>query len=204
MKARHDAEIAREKEKKDEEEKMKKQREDDEKRLREKKDREEFHMAISETMTSKLDLMCEILLGKKGREADEGVTKLRVEIGELNKRIQEHAGTSSSTRATLEMDTMKRLRREQEERLKMERRLAALEMETVDLRKSKDDAQAQDELWKEEALRPGSKRTCRGLAATPSPCRRGTPVKAPQATVIRDEYLKEVVERHAMELAALR
>ncbi|GBG85549.1 hypothetical protein CBR_g40187 [Chara braunii] len=206
MKTRHDAEMAREREKKDQEEKMKKEKDAEEKRLKDKKDREDFHMAISERMTSKLDLMCEILLGKKGKEADESVSKLREEIGELNRRIQERAGPSSTAQATMELEAMGHLRKEQEERSMLEKRLSALEKETSELRKLKDVAQKQAELWKEEALQPRNKRTCRGMAATPSPCQhiRKTPEKSTQATMVRDEYLRGGVERHTLEVTALR
>ncbi|GBG79526.1 hypothetical protein CBR_g29673 [Chara braunii] len=185
MKTRHDAEMARE---------------------RKKKDKEDFHMAISEKMTSKLDFMCEILLCKKGKEADEGVSKLREGIGELNRRIQECVGPSSTAQATMELEAMGHLRKEQEERSMLEKRLSTLEKETSELCKLMDVAQKQAELWKEEALRPGNKRTCRGMAATTSPYQhiRETPKKPTQVTMVRDEYLGWVVKRHALEVTALR
>ncbi|GBG68391.1 hypothetical protein CBR_g2934 [Chara braunii] len=189
IKAHQDAEIAKEKSKREEEERIKKEKEEEERRLQEKKAREEFQAEMRNELSGNLDSVRELLESKKGDKDDE-VTKMRLEIENLRKTLREGNGASSSE------SVFDRYKRElEEERAKSDRRLAAMEDEIARLRVVNDKVVAAADVWKQEALRPGNKRGSVVVTATPVPGTRTrartTPFPSPSA---EDLKLKENVE----------
>ncbi|GBG69714.1 hypothetical protein CBR_g4545 [Chara braunii] len=152
IKAHQDAEIVKERSKNEEEEWIKKENEEEERRLREKKAREDFQSEMKKEISSKVDTVCELLESKKGSNEDE-VTKMRIEIEGLRKALRNGNGVSTSE------NTFDKYKRElEEERLRSDRRLAAMEEEIARLRTVNEEAVAAADVWKNEALRPGNKR----------------------------------------------
>ncbi|GBG92308.1 hypothetical protein CBR_g55077 [Chara braunii] len=178
IKARHDAEMEREKIKHEEEERKKREKEDEERRREAKKEREELHEQMSKALGGKLDAVKELLEKKKGSENDE-VAKLRAEL-ELLRKGQAQATNVASTS---ESEYDKYQKAMSEEKARSEKRFAAMEEEIARLKKANAETLGAVETWKAEALRPGNKRG--GVAVTPSPVPRSrmrtryTPVVSP-------------------------
>ncbi|GBG88755.1 hypothetical protein CBR_g48283 [Chara braunii] len=229
IKARHDAEIAREKLKKEGEEKLKKEKDEEEKRLRKQKDREELQKMIGETLEVRLKGtgVSEIPKNPNGE-----VEKLRAEIEEM-KRAQVAARSGGS----LESDEVHRLRMEialLKRRLSTgrkddgdrrsaavredawrnvqesyEQRMATLEEQVTILRRMKDDAVNEAEAWKLEAQRPGNKRGGVTIGVTPGTRARVrsrcTPTQtiAPPKKMMLEEY-RDFVQLHEDEVNLLK
>ncbi|GBG66107.1 hypothetical protein CBR_g55450 [Chara braunii] len=183
IKVHQDAEIAKERRKREEEERIKKENEEEEQRLREKKAREDFQTEMKKEINSKLD-----------------ITKMKVEIESLRKALRNDNGASSSENA---FDKYKR--ELEEKRARSDRRLAAMEDEIARLKMVNDEAVDAADVWKREVLRPGNKRGSVAVTATPIPrtrtCARVTPIPSPS---VEDLKLKEKVEHQEREIELLR
>ncbi|GBG73712.1 hypothetical protein CBR_g17053 [Chara braunii] len=86
------------------------------------------------------------------------------------------------------------------------RRFALLEERLSALTKAKEEAEANAELWKAEALRPGNKRGSIAVGQTPISARvrqRSTPSGLPTELRVNPQ-LKGIVERHNMEVDLLK
>ncbi|GBG65619.1 hypothetical protein CBR_g51502 [Chara braunii] len=199
IKAHQDAEIAKERAKKEEEEHLKKEKEEEERRLQEKKARENFQDEMRSEIGTKLDSVRELLESKKGNNGDE-VAKLRVEIEGLRAMLRtgQVASTSEST--------FDRYKRElEDDKARSDRRLATMEEEIARLRTLNEEVNAAADVWKNEALRPGNKRGSVVVTATPVP---GTRTRAHMETVVspavHDLKLKEKVEHQEHEIELLK
>ncbi|GBG80378.1 hypothetical protein CBR_g30746 [Chara braunii] len=162
LKAFRDAEVEREKARKDEEEKVKKDKEDEERRQREKTEREELYSKINVNIAEQLKPV-RLLESKKASSGEnDEVKKLKLEVERLLK-AQVNTNAASTSESELE-----RFRREQEaECTRAELRFAAMEQDMAILKKANEEALLAAEQWKTEALRPGNKRG--SVAVTPSP-----------------------------------
>ncbi|GBG81213.1 hypothetical protein CBR_g31885 [Chara braunii] len=89
-----------------------------------------------------------------------------------------------------------------------EKRLATLEEVIVALQKQCVAAEANAEVWRHEALRPGNKRGPIAIGSTPCTDarvrRRVTPVASPRVTGKFDQHLKTVVDRNRQEVELLK
>ncbi|GBG81969.1 hypothetical protein CBR_g34150 [Chara braunii] len=136
------------------------------------------------------------------------VTQLKMQVAELLK-IHNRTDTSAVGMPTGELEEILRLKREQ---LAMkeaaDRRFSALEDLVNTLKKQKEEAEGNQELWKVEALRPGNKCGSVTIGATPAPASRvrarASPAETPSTSKRVDGMLKGVVERHQMEVDMLR
>ncbi|GBG82928.1 hypothetical protein CBR_g36455 [Chara braunii] len=141
---------------------------------------------------------------KEKHDADEAKERAAKEEEEWKKKEkdEEEQGCSrtSVAKPIADDDVVLWLKREQGElRAATDRRFA--------LTKVKEDAETNAELWKAEALRPGNKRGSIAVASTPiSHARvrqRNTPSGRPTEPRI-NQQLKEIVERHNMEVNLLK
>ncbi|GBG65645.1 hypothetical protein CBR_g51945 [Chara braunii] len=161
MKIRHDAEIEREKIKKEEEEKKKREQEDQERRERDRKEREEQHSLMMEGMNKKREKVCETMNGKKKEEPTHpDIEAMKKEIERLKATNQKAVASTSTSKAMIEGEELVRqLLREQEltnhkleESIVTQRRLESLEKEMSLMRTMRDEALNEVETWKNEAL----------------------------------------------------
>ncbi|GBG93112.1 hypothetical protein CBR_g59122 [Chara braunii] len=219
MKICHDAEIERERVKKEEEERLKSELAEEQRKLQEKKDREVFHAQISDAMNSKLDLVC-VLMEKKEKDSDsEEVAKLKAQMEEL-RRGQSKGSTSTVVvkGRSSNNDLVEQLLREQEELKKRlanitwsisDQRVTTLEKELAMAQKSHDEALVAADTWKKEALRPGNKH---GNVVLPTPVSqppvrtRVTPLPVSPSGALRKaaEDYRELIIRHQEEVEALK
>ncbi|GBG91006.1 hypothetical protein CBR_g51664 [Chara braunii] len=228
---------ARERAEREEEENKKREREEEARREQEKKNREEFQQAMRQELITKLDVVREAVDGKKSAESEE-MAKLRNQIEKLckqkepvvEKKKKEDAdelwrmkqrmdeiqkgrnGSSTSTtvnQLAKDSEEIVRLRCEQEmAKTTMEKRLAAMKEVIVALQKQCEVAEANAEVWRCEALRPGNKRGAVVVGSTPaSEARvrpRTTPLQTPCPAGRVNQQLKEVVDRNKQEVELLR
>ncbi|GBG69884.1 hypothetical protein CBR_g4711 [Chara braunii] len=183
--------------------KKKRGKEEDERRAREKRDREELHKELN----TKLEEINKALKGKN-KSCDE-VMKLREEVERLRhgQSVPNSAGPSTSL---TENEQVTRLQRELVEmRMASDRPFAILEEEITKEHRLREEAVADTEAWKNEAVRPGNKRG--SLAVGPTPTTqvrlraRTTQVSVGVGGKMKvDEHLKGVVERHEAEVRLLR
>ncbi|GBG79172.1 hypothetical protein CBR_g28888 [Chara braunii] len=207
IKVKHDTDKAREQATREEEENKKRLSEEEEKRARDKTERGEFQAQMNREVGLKLDKVYEAVNVKKNESNDE-LTKQKARIEELQ---QKHCVASTSTgvpKATVGGEEVIRLRREQIElREALNKRFAALEEVIRALQRQCEDAEANAEVWKAEALRLGNKRGGVVIGVSPVPHSRVrsrvTPAMTPNSTLKVDERLKGVVDRHQMEVNVL-
>ncbi|GBG61167.1 hypothetical protein CBR_g19243 [Chara braunii] len=151
IKVKHDADEAKEKAIKEEEERKKREKEEEERRAREKRDREELHKELN----VKLEEINKALEGKNNN-SDE-LTKLREEIQVLRcgQCVSNLVGPSTVSN---EKEQVTMLQRELAEmKMASERWFAVLEEEIAKEHRLREEAVADAEAWKHEALRPGNK-----------------------------------------------
>ncbi|GBG88496.1 hypothetical protein CBR_g47966 [Chara braunii] len=206
IKSKHDADEAKEQAAKEEIERKKRENKEEERRMREKKEREEFHSSITKELSSKLD----VVVGAIGKKNDDSeVAKLKQEIERL-KCEQCVAGPSTTVhKPPTEAQRVERLKQEQAEmKAESERRFAISEEEIAKLNRLREEAVADAEAWKNEALRPGNKRGSLVMGSPTSQMRIRPRVTPSQVTGTgkkkADEHLKGVVERHVMEVDMLK
>ncbi|GBG88474.1 hypothetical protein CBR_g47944 [Chara braunii] len=130
---------------------------------------------------------------------------LKLRIDELQK-TRDVASTSTEVSNS---DEIIRLRRKQEAvKITMEKRLATLEEVILALQKQCEVAEANAEVWRNEALRPGNKRGSVAVGQTPSTEARvrprTTPMVSPHATGRVDQRLKELVNHNKQEVELLK
>ncbi|GBG88347.1 hypothetical protein CBR_g46912 [Chara braunii] len=207
IKAKHDADEAREQALREEEERKKRERDEEERRQRDKKEREDFQAQINKEVSVKLDQVYEAINGKKDTQSEE-VSKLKARIEELQRRPLA-ASTSGEVIKPAEDDEVARLHSEQVELKKAtDRRLAAMEEVIHALQRQCEDAEANAEVWKAEALRPGNKRGGVAIGDTPMTQNRVRPrltlLETPGVVRRVDERLKGIVERHQREVDLLK
>ncbi|GBG82216.1 hypothetical protein CBR_g34498 [Chara braunii] len=137
------------------------------------------------------------------------ITKLKAQVEALN-RGKDVASTSATvSRPVTESEEIARLRREQVEvRTAMDKRLASMEEVIFALQKQCEVVEANAEVWRIEAMRPGNKRGSIAIGQTPiSEARvrtRVTPAASPGPTGRVNAQLKEMVERHQREVDLLK
>ncbi|GBG76014.1 hypothetical protein CBR_g21254 [Chara braunii] len=156
IEVKHDADEAKELAAKEEAERQRKEKEDEERRLRDKQEREELHLKMSQDLNKQWEMVC-AKIDKKDQEANE-LVKLREDIAKLTRQPVGGAPSTSVAKPVSDIDEVARLKREQEEmRTAADRRFVLLEEKILALEKGKEEAEANAELWKAEALRPGNK-----------------------------------------------
>ncbi|GBG80191.1 hypothetical protein CBR_g30557 [Chara braunii] len=169
---------------------------------------------MSLELSKEWDKVCE-KIDKRDQGANE-LAKLREEVGRLSRGKNEVSSIEATVKPTLDVDVVDKLKREQEEaRVVADRRFAMMEEKIVALIKGKEEAEANVELWKAEAHRPGSKRG-NIVVCTPATEAR---VRPRNASVVRtastsagmartegraDPVIKGIVERHQMEINVLK
>ncbi|GBG84143.1 hypothetical protein CBR_g38117 [Chara braunii] len=138
-------------------------------------------------------------------KGEDGVARQRDEIEKIKRNQQEWAASTSVS----DKETVDLLKKEVAElKSASEKRFGALEEEIAKERRLQDEAVADAEAWKNEALRPGKKQGNLAVEATPvtqARVRARTVQGAtPDATRLRvDEHYKSVVKRHGMEVDVL-
>ncbi|GBG80264.1 hypothetical protein CBR_g30630 [Chara braunii] len=208
MKLRHDAEVEKEKNLKEEEDKAKKAKEEEERRASERKDREDFRKQLTDSMNSRLDGVVDLLRSKSNSNE---VEALRKEVERLGGRSPLADASVNSTNAMIQDNDglLARLLAEQdkmkaqlEDALAAKRRLEAIEKEMGEVIRARDEARADAEKWQEEALRPG-KRGCITLSTPVAKSNlrpvRSTPLKSSVASV----NLKRVADMHRLEVETI-
>ncbi|GBG79683.1 hypothetical protein CBR_g29948 [Chara braunii] len=154
IKVRHDAEIEREKNKQAEDDRIKKEKEDEERRAKEKLEREELNKSMMDNMNKRLvDIVCLALSGKRLDEIDLSHRAEALRVTVLIAKTQ----TNDDVLAKL-MAEQERMKVQLDEAAAARRRLEKMEQEIQILRQSRDDAKVEAEAWRQEAIRPGSKR----------------------------------------------
>ncbi|GBG92223.1 hypothetical protein CBR_g54766 [Chara braunii] len=198
IKIRYDADVEREKTKQAEDEKAKKDQEDDERRAKDRKEREDFQRQLTESMNSKLDAVCLALSGKK-LEDMHAPRKEAVPPGGAVHTSVSHNNDDILARL---MTDQERMKIQLDEALAARRRMETLEKEMTTIRLARDEARAEAEAWRQEAIRPGSKRGCIALSTPTSQATtlpRQTPAKAP---TVRVEY-KDLKHMHQLKVDTL-
>ncbi|GBG64826.1 hypothetical protein CBR_g48294 [Chara braunii] len=181
-----------------------------ERRLQEKKDREDHYKQIGDLINARLGAAED---AKNSKKSDSGeVDRLRYEVENLKKL---HSAAVHTSLATVNNhDEAVRLQREYDEAKRQaqeasERRISALEDQVHTLKKITEEAVSEAEGWKMEAQRPGNKRGCIAIGATPSPQVRTRSRVAPAATPVTarrrnaDDY-SDLVTRHMEEVKILK
>ncbi|GBG62989.1 hypothetical protein CBR_g34689 [Chara braunii] len=202
---KHEADEAREKAAREAEERTKREKDAEERRVRKKNEREDFQKSMKKKLSESLDKVYKAIDGKKSTEGDK-MGKLKATIHDMQRRLHV-TGTSSDTVAQVsEVDELSWLRREQVEmKIAADKRLSSLEDVVLALQRQREDAKANAEKWKSEALRPSNKRGSIAIEPTPTTnakwWARTTPLGTPKRHIEAD--LKGIVERHHMEVEAL-
>ncbi|GBG91329.1 hypothetical protein CBR_g52215 [Chara braunii] len=168
--------VACENEKKAEEEGVKREKAEEENKLKAKKERDDFHALISAEMNTKMDRMFEVVRGKSAPTQEQEIAKLKKQIEKLQslQMLKNGStsqtnwnGTSCSGNQVAQDEVFARLMQSQEElKSKLEKRVESIEGEIRSLKLMKDEATAEAEVWKKEALRTGNKRS--RIALSPS------------------------------------
>ncbi|GBG81076.1 hypothetical protein CBR_g31634 [Chara braunii] len=153
---------------------------------------------MMDNMKKRLDTVCLALFGKR---LDEIEVLHKSEVSRVTVPIVK-AQTGDNVLAKV-MAEQERMKVQLEEAATAKRRLEKIEKEMEILRQARDEAKIEAEAWRQEAIRPGSKRGCVALS-TPSAqatmLPRFTPTKTPAARV---DY-KELKELHQMEVDKLK
>ncbi|GBG60226.1 hypothetical protein CBR_g3469 [Chara braunii] len=219
--SKHEADEAKVKKEREDEDRKAREKEDEERRMKEKKEREDLQREMHKEMASKLDKVCEAVNAKKVGGDDE-VGKLRAQVEVLTRRCYNLGGAQKSkevdsdevTKLRVEVEKLKpeevaRLRKEHADvKAATDKRLATLEEVIFALQKNCEAAEANADVWRNEALRPGNKRGSVAIGHTPvSDARvraRITPVVPPCSGGRVDVQLKNIVERHKREVELLK
>ncbi|GBG84802.1 hypothetical protein CBR_g39178 [Chara braunii] len=196
-----------------------------------------MHKEMAEKL-DKLDVVREAIDGKKAKDAEElaklstqmellckqqattdngiirsvgqsEVAVLKCQVDAL-KRAQDGASTSATiSRPLSEAEEIARLRREQVEvKANMDKRLATLQEVIFALQKQCDEAEANAEVWRNEAMRPGNKRGSVAIGQSPMIEARVRARVVPNATPCTvgrvNGQLKDIVECHQREVKLLK
>ncbi|GBG68896.1 hypothetical protein CBR_g3595 [Chara braunii] len=155
-------------------------------------------------MNARLDVISSAIGGKKDKEDNE-VSKLKEEIERLKKS---QSGNEASTSLS-DKEAVKVLQKEiSDMRTASEARFNMLEEEITKEKRLRQEAVADAEAWKSEALRPGNKRGSLAVGASPVTQARVRPRVLPTSTPegtrkVVDEHYRSVVKRHGMEVDVL-
>ncbi|GBG83212.1 hypothetical protein CBR_g36826 [Chara braunii] len=207
IKVRHDAEEAKERQQKEAAERAAKEKEEEQRRLQAKREREEFQKEIGDAMNARIDNLCEALLGKKAKDQDGEVEKLKNEVENL-RRLQFTQGITANVSVATPERSVRRVRDQEEAHRRMqeetEQRMSRMEDEIRRLKNERDEAMAHAESWRLEALRPGNKRGPVVVGATPSTQERVrphcTPAKSPSMSVCHAREVATLKELRAKDL----
>ncbi|GBG74216.1 hypothetical protein CBR_g17929 [Chara braunii] len=212
MKAWYDAEMEKLNAQRAEAEPEKREREEEEKTVKDKKDREDFHAELNATMNAKMDRMYEAMAGRKLTDSNDAITALKKEVENLRLRASgSGAAVNNCGNTSISNDELiARLLQEHEQmKVKMgqaadtSRRVQMMEDEIKALRSKHDEAIAEVETWKKEALRPGIKRSC--TAMTPDPKLRSQPLTTPMKSAVKPAGdPAELVQLHRLEVNSLK
>ncbi|GBG61578.1 hypothetical protein CBR_g22375 [Chara braunii] len=161
---------------------------------------------MREDLNSRWEMVCE-KIDQKDKVNNE-VAKLREEVARMAQKNDVEKPSSSMAKTVIEEDVVERLKREQEElRAAADRWFALLEERLSALTKAKEEAEANAEVWKAEALRPGNKRGSIAVGQTHvSHARvrqRSTSSGLPTEPRVNPQ-IKGIVERHNMEVVLLK
>ncbi|GBG73726.1 hypothetical protein CBR_g17066 [Chara braunii] len=167
-------------------------------------------MCVSLTMTTRVFGSANNDAKAESKEVDsDEVTKLRAEVEKL-KHGKDVASTSAAVfQTTCEAEEVARLRKEHADvKAATDKHLATLEEVIFALQKQCKAAEANADVWRNEALRPGNKRGSVAIGHTPvSDARvraRITPVVPPCSGGRVNIQLKDIVERHQREVELLK
>ncbi|GBG71510.1 hypothetical protein CBR_g8927 [Chara braunii] len=175
-----------------------------------KKNGESEEIKELKALVESLNRQCSMggVMGRKSGNEDE-VVRLREEVDRLRRRTDGASTSATITGAPREADELIQIRREQvEAKAAMDKRLATMEEVIFAMQKHWESVEANAEVWRNEALRPGNKRGSVAIGCTPINDARVrpkvTPVVAPSVAGKVNMQLKGLVERHKWEVDMLK
>ncbi|GBG88630.1 hypothetical protein CBR_g48161 [Chara braunii] len=163
-----------------------------------------MHSVFAKEMNSRLDAINSAIGGKKDKEDNE-VDRLREKIERLKKNQRTNEASTSIT----DKEAVTMLQKEiLNMRKASETRFGLLEDEIAKEKRLRQEAVADADAWKSEALRPGNKRGSLAVGASPATQARVRPrvtqTSTPEGTKrVVDEHYKSVVKCHGMEVDVL-